>query len=73
MDSEVCLSARAHRVPDSRVEELIDMAPEHIKIARDTIMYELDIYRATSTIFEAHDDYVRPKPTRTSWQPQQAA
>lgn len=70
MDSEVCLTARARRVPVEKVEELIRAAPRHVHITRDVVLYELDIERATCTIFESDDASERPKPTRTSWHPQ---
>lgn len=69
MDSEVCLTARAHRVPAGRIEQLIRTAPPHVRISRDAVLYELDIERATCTTFESDDAWERPRPTRTSWQP----
>jgi len=73
MDSEVCLTAMAHKVPAEIVEELIHKAPTHVRIARDTVMYELDLERATCTRFEVDEAYGRPKPTRTTWLARQPA
>jgi hypothetical protein len=73
MDSEVCISARARRISDDEVDKLIATAPAHVRIARDTIMYKLDIERVTCTEFEADESYHRPKPTRTVWRARQLA
>jgi hypothetical protein len=73
MDAEVCLTAQAHRISDAEVETLIATAPENVRIARDTVMYELDLERATCTTFESDDTYARPKPTRTTWRARQLA
>jgi len=66
-DSEICVRGTVQPISAEQVEELIHKAPTHVRIARDTNMYEIDIERVNCTVFENVGLDKRPSPTRTRW------
>jgi pyridoxamine 5'-phosphate oxidase-like protein len=66
-DAEVSFSGVAVQLTDDAVEELIRQAPDNVRFARDTSIYEIQLDQVRCTTFENVGATKRPLPTRTRW------
>lgn len=67
-DAEFCVTGTVVRLDPDQVEKLIRDAPPHVRIARDTNLYELRLASAGRTYFRDPGDGARPEPARSRWQ-----
>jgi hypothetical protein len=65
-DAEFAMTGTVRPITDDHVEALIHQAGPHVRIARDTTMYELDLERVNCTTYQVGIGK-RPHPTRTRW------
>jgi hypothetical protein len=68
-DAEICMAGRVERLSAAVVQDLVDTAPPHVRLAADTEIVELRIDRVSCTVFENRSDEKRPFPIRTRWVP----
>jgi hypothetical protein len=66
-DAEVHLTGIVRQLPMRQVDELLELAPPNVRIARDTPLYELQVQRVTCTVFDQVGTGERPVPRRTRW------
>jgi hypothetical protein len=68
-DAEVSLYCAARKLEAAEVAELFKVAPDNVRLARDTYLYELSINRADCTVFQGETAGLvkRPKPERSTW------